>query len=112
MFGADPLHLSVRVNEAARPAELARRDNDLSEYRIALPPEAAGWKQMEVTLSSAGAPRFGFAEVRCGGLSPFPLLKPSFGCPACLSLGLSFEDFYPGVGRLSGAHKAVYGRVK
>ncbi len=64
VFGADPLHLSVRVNEAARPAELARRDNDLSEYRIALPPEAAGWKQMEVTLSSAGAPRFGFAEVR------------------------------------------------
>jgi hypothetical protein len=64
VFGATPLHLSVSVNGAARPLELGRRDNDLSEYRIALPPEAARWKQMEVEVSSGEPLRFGFAEVR------------------------------------------------
>jgi hypothetical protein len=64
VFGATPFRLSVKVNGAERPAEFVRKDNDLSESRITLPPEAAAWKQMEVALSSAAPLRFGFAEVR------------------------------------------------
>jgi hypothetical protein len=64
VFGATPFRMSVTVNGSGRPVELVRRDNDLSEYRITPPREAAGWKQMEVALSSVEPLRFGFAEVR------------------------------------------------
>ena len=45
---------------------LVRRDNDLSEFRVTLPPEAAQWKQLEVAIENPmQAPlRFGYAEVR------------------------------------------------
>ena len=56
----------VRVHGAELPVALARRDNDLSEFRVALPPEASQWKQMEVTIENPiQAPLlFGYAEVR------------------------------------------------
>ena len=41
-----------------------RRDNDLSEFRVTLPPESTAWKQLDVALSSQEPLRFGFAEVR------------------------------------------------
>jgi hypothetical protein len=64
VFRTTAFRLSVRVNGADRPATLVRQDNDLSEFRVTLPPEAAAWRQMEVALSSAEPLRFGFAEVR------------------------------------------------
>jgi hypothetical protein len=55
----------VRVNGVEAPVALARRDNDLSEFRATLPPEAVQWKRMEVTIESSCRPlRFGYAEVR------------------------------------------------
>lgn len=56
----------VGVNGVEVPVTLSRRDNDLSEFRATLPPEAVRWKQMEVTIESpAPAPLlFGYAEVR------------------------------------------------
>jgi hypothetical protein len=64
VFRTTPFRMSVRVNGAGRPAALVRKDNDLSEFRVTLPPEATAWKQMEVVLSSGEPLRFGFAEVR------------------------------------------------
>jgi hypothetical protein len=64
VFRTTPFRMSVKVNGAERPAALVRKDNDLSEFRVALPPEATAWKQMEVALSSAEPLRFGYAEVR------------------------------------------------
>ena len=54
------------MNGVEVPVALARRDNDLSEFRATLPPEAAQWKQMEVTIENPmPAPLlFGYAEVR------------------------------------------------
>ena len=45
---------------------LRQRDNDLSEFRATLPPEAVQWKRMEVTFESGMQTplRFGYAEVR------------------------------------------------
>jgi hypothetical protein len=56
----------IRANGVEVPVALARRDNDLSEFRATLPPEAVQWKQMEVTIESPlQAPLlFGYAEVR------------------------------------------------
>jgi hypothetical protein len=56
----------VRVNGAAVAVTLGRRDNDLSEFRATLPPEAPQWKRMEVAIESPGhaALLFGYAEVR------------------------------------------------
>jgi hypothetical protein len=56
----------VRVHGADVPVALARRDNDLSEFRAKLPPEASQWKQMEVEIANPlQAPLlFGYAEVR------------------------------------------------
>ena len=56
----------VRVNGVEVPVTLARRDNDLSEFRATLPPEAVQWKRMEVAIESpVQAPLlFGYAEVR------------------------------------------------
>jgi hypothetical protein len=56
----------VRVNGLETPVALARRDNDLSEFRATLPPQAAQWRKMEVAIEN---PRqtpllFGYAEVR------------------------------------------------
>jgi hypothetical protein len=56
----------VRVNGVQTPVALARRDNDLSEFRASLPPQASHWKQMEVAIEN---PRqtpllFGYVEVR------------------------------------------------
>jgi hypothetical protein len=56
----------VRVNGVEVPVALARRDNDLSEFRATLPPEAPQWKQMEVAIENRmpSPLRFGYAEVR------------------------------------------------
>jgi hypothetical protein len=45
--------------------ELASRNNDLSEFRAALPPAALGWQQMDVGLAADRAPLlFGYLEIR------------------------------------------------
>jgi hypothetical protein len=56
----------VRLNGAEVPVVLSRRDNDLSEFRATLPPQAMQSKQMEVTIENPlQAPLlFGYAEVR------------------------------------------------
>jgi hypothetical protein len=56
----------VRVNGVETPVALARRDNDLSEFRATLPLQASQWKQMEVVIENPRhAPLlFGYAEVR------------------------------------------------
>jgi hypothetical protein len=55
----------VRVNGVDAPVALGWRNNDLSEFRATLLPEAVQWKRMEVTIeSSLQALRFGYAEVR------------------------------------------------
>jgi len=64
VFRTTAFRMSVKVNGAERPVASASKDNDLSEFRITMPPEAAAWKQMEVALSSEEPLRFGFAEVR------------------------------------------------
>jgi len=64
VFRTTPFSLGVRVNGAGLPASLTRKDNDLSEFRVTLPPASTAWKQMDVALSSSGPLRFGFAEVR------------------------------------------------
>jgi len=64
VFRTTPFRMSVRVNGAEYAAELMRKDSDLSEFRVTLPPESTAWKQMDVALSSGEPLRFGFAEVR------------------------------------------------
>jgi hypothetical protein len=64
VFRTTPFRMSVRVNGAERPAALLRKDSDLSEFRVTLPPESTAWKQMDVALSSGEPLRFGFGEVR------------------------------------------------
>lgn len=54
----------VRVNGVALPVALARRDNDLSEFRAILPAEAVQWKQLDVAIESPMRLLFGYAEVR------------------------------------------------
>jgi hypothetical protein len=56
----------IRVHGIELHVALARRDNDLSEFRATLPPEASQWKQMEVVIENPiQAPLlFGYAEVR------------------------------------------------
>jgi hypothetical protein len=56
----------VRVHGAKIPVALVRRDNDLSEFRATLAPEASQWKQLEVIIENPiQAPLlFGYAEVR------------------------------------------------
>ena len=56
----------VRVNGVEVLVALARRDNDLSEFRATLPPKAVQWKRMEVTIQSPMQAEllFGYAEVR------------------------------------------------
>lgn len=66
VFETRDFSLRVRVNGVEAPVTLARHDNDLSEFRAALPPEAVQWKRMDVAIeSSMRAPLlFGYAEVR------------------------------------------------
>jgi hypothetical protein len=52
------------VNGAELAASLMHKDNDLSEFRVLLPPASTAWKQMDVVLSSSEPLRFGYAEVR------------------------------------------------
>jgi hypothetical protein len=54
----------VRVNGAEVAVALARRDNDLSEFRTTLPAGMPQGKQMEVTIESSMPLLFGYAEVR------------------------------------------------
>ena len=65
VFETRDFRLGVRVNGVEAPVALAQRNNDLSEFRATLPPEAVQWKRMEVTIQSGLQPlRFGYAEVR------------------------------------------------
>ena len=56
----------VRVNGVEVAVALARRDNDLSEFRATLPPGAVQWKLMDVAIENPmqGPLLFGYAEVR------------------------------------------------
>jgi hypothetical protein len=54
----------VRVNGVELPVALGTRDNDLSEFRATLPPEAVQWTHMEVTIESEMPLKLGYAEVR------------------------------------------------
>jgi hypothetical protein len=56
----------VRVNGVEVAVVLARRDNDLSEFRATLPPGATQWKLMDVAIENPmqGPLLFGYAEVR------------------------------------------------
>ena len=66
VFETRDFRLRVRINGVEVPVALGRRDNDLSEFRATLPPDALRWKRMEVSIES-GMPaplRFGYAEVR------------------------------------------------
>jgi hypothetical protein len=56
--------LRVRVNGVEVRLALGWRNNDLSEFRATLPPEAERWKRMEVSIESPLPLRFGYAEVR------------------------------------------------
>jgi hypothetical protein len=66
VFETRDFRLQVRVNGVTVAVALARRDNDLSEFRVTLPPEAVQWKRMEVAIESPmrAALLFGYAEVR------------------------------------------------
>jgi hypothetical protein len=64
VFRTTPFRLGVRVNGSDLPAALLRKDNDLSEFRVALPPSFTSWTEMDVALSSGEPLRFGYAEVR------------------------------------------------
>ena len=64
VFERRDFRLRVRVNGVEVPVALARRDNDLSEFRVTLPPEAVQWKRMELSIESPMPLRFGYAEVR------------------------------------------------
>jgi hypothetical protein len=66
VFETRDFRLRVRVNGVEVPVTLARHDNDLSEFRATLPPEAVQWRRMDVAIeSSMQAPLlFGYAEVR------------------------------------------------
>jgi hypothetical protein len=65
IFETRPFRLTVRANGIELPVELAHRNNDLSEFRAALPPAALGWQQMDVTLAADRAPLlFGYLEIR------------------------------------------------
>jgi hypothetical protein len=65
VFETRDIHLTVRANGVELPVTLSHRDNDLSEFRAALPPAALAWTQMEVGLSADRAPlTFGYLEVR------------------------------------------------
>ena len=56
----------VRVNGVEVAVALARRDNDLSEFRATLPAGAAQWKLMDIAIENPmqGPLLFGYAEVR------------------------------------------------
>jgi len=56
----------VRVNGVELAVTLRQRDNDLSEFRAALPPEAPQWIYLEVAIENPlpGPLLFGYAEVR------------------------------------------------
>ncbi len=64
VFRTSPFRMSIRVNGAERPAELVHKDNDLSLFRVTLPPESTTWRRMDVALLSSDPLRFGYAEVR------------------------------------------------
>jgi hypothetical protein len=65
IFETRDFHLSVRANGVELPVVLAHRDNDLSEFRATLPPDAMHRQQMEVSLGADLSPLlFGYLEVR------------------------------------------------
>jgi hypothetical protein len=65
VFETHSFHLSVSANGVDLPVELGYRNTDLSEYRATLPPEAANWKAMQVSLRADRSPvLFGYVEVR------------------------------------------------
>jgi hypothetical protein len=65
IFDTHTFRLIVRANGVDLPAEVAHRDNDLTEFRGALPADALNWKQMQVSLEADHSPLlFGYLEVR------------------------------------------------
>jgi hypothetical protein len=66
VFCVRDFRLGLRVNGVAVPANLERRDFDLSEFAAKLPASVIGEKELEIRLSAdAREPlKFGFVEVR------------------------------------------------
>jgi len=52
------------VNGVTCALSVSHRDNDLTEFRAALPTAAFGWPQLEVTIRNSRPLLFGYAEVR------------------------------------------------
>jgi hypothetical protein len=65
IFDTHTFRLTASANGVALPVEVAHRDNDLTEFRAALPADALSWKQMQVSLGADRSPLlFGYLEVR------------------------------------------------
>jgi hypothetical protein len=64
IFETREVRLVVRVDGVECPLAVEHRDNDLTEFRVALPAQAAGRKLMEVAIESPRPLLFGYAEVR------------------------------------------------
>jgi hypothetical protein len=65
VFDTRDVGLRVTVDGVAAPVELAYRNTDLSEYRVALPAEAVGRRVLQVEFRADRLPLlFGYAEVR------------------------------------------------
>ena len=66
VFRVQDLRLELRVNGVEVPAELERRDFDLSEFIAKLPASFIGEKELEIRLSADTREplKFGFVEVR------------------------------------------------
>jgi len=54
----------VRADGVECALAVAHRDNDLTEFRVSLPAQAAGRKLMDVAIESPRPLLFGYAEVR------------------------------------------------
>jgi hypothetical protein len=66
ILDARQFHISLRIDGVDVPAELIRRDYELSEFGARLPPAVAGKEVVEITLSTDSPQplKFGFLEIR------------------------------------------------
>ncbi|MEO8596958.1 MAG: hypothetical protein ABI759_26810 [Candidatus Solibacter sp.] len=64
IFETHEVRPGVTVNGVACPLTVSHRDNDLTEFRAALPPPSLEWKQLEVSIRNSRPLLFGYAEVR------------------------------------------------
>jgi hypothetical protein len=66
VFDVRPFHISVQVDGVNAPAELIRKDYELSEFGAKLPAAVIGKEAVEITLSTDSPQplKFGFLEIR------------------------------------------------